>query len=154
MKGVLFDLPAVAERARANLEAAGLGYGREVSLVCRAVKRGLLTLGWVFDSSQATAMAEAGAFGQVVSGQAYELAYWHMTGGFQAGELRTLFKGDEAAIGVAVRQARDALCALIDAYDAPDRSYLSQPQPGLAPRYSDYAQLARVAEWVAAGDEE
>jgi len=42
---------------------------------------------------------------------------------------------------------------LIDAYDAPDRCYLSQPQPGFAPRFSDYAQLARVAEWAAAGDE-
>ncbi|MBW0001822.1 MAG: phosphoenolpyruvate hydrolase family protein [Verrucomicrobia bacterium] len=46
---------------RAHLEAAGLGFGREVSLVRQAVKRGLLTLGWVFDSSQAAAMAEAGA---------------------------------------------------------------------------------------------
>ena len=49
--------------------------------------------------------------------------------------------------------AREALCALIDAFDAPDRCYLSQPHPGVAPRFSDYAQLARVAEWAAAGDE-
>lgn len=47
---------------RGHLEAAGLGYGREVSLVREAVRQGLLTLGWVFDSSQATAMAEAGAY--------------------------------------------------------------------------------------------
>jgi predicted TIM-barrel enzyme len=46
---------------RSHLEAAGLGYAREVSLVRHAVKHDLLTLGWVFDSSQATAMAEAGA---------------------------------------------------------------------------------------------
>ena len=50
------------------------------------------------------------------------------------------------------RRARRCV-ALIDAYDAPDRCYLSQPQPGFAPRFSDYAQLARVAEWAAAGDE-
>ncbi len=99
------------------------------------------------------AMAAAGGFGAAWIGAAAELAYWHLTGGFHAGELRTLFKGDGDAIAAAVRDARDALSALIDAYDAPDRCYLSQPQPGLAPRFSDYAQLARVAEWAAAGDE-
>ena len=66
----------------------------------------------------------------------------------------SLFKEDGAAISAAVCEAREALCALIDTYDDPGRSYLSQPQPGLAPRYSDYAQLARVGEWAAVGDEE
>jgi ATP-dependent helicase/nuclease subunit B len=100
------------------------------------------------------AMAAAGAFGEGIAGVAEELAYWHLTGGFYAGELRTLFKSDAGAIVAAVATAREALCALIDSYDAPDRCYLSQPQPGFAPRFSDYAQLARVAEWAAAGDEE
>ena len=31
----------------------------------------------------------------------------------------------------------------------PGAPYLSQPHPGHAPRFSDYAQLARVAEWAA-----
>jgi ATP-dependent helicase/nuclease subunit B len=99
------------------------------------------------------AMAEAGAFGDAISGASEELTYWHLTGGFHAGELRTLFKADAAAIATAVGEARVALCALIDAYDAPGRCYLSQPQPGSAPRFSDYTQLARVAEWAAAADE-
>jgi ATP-dependent helicase/nuclease subunit B len=99
------------------------------------------------------AMAQAGAFGAAISGAAEELTYWHLTGGFHAGELRTLFKADAAAITTAVVAAREALCSLIDAYDVPDRCYLSQPQPGFAPRFSDYAQLARVAEWAAAEDE-
>lgn len=100
------------------------------------------------------AMAQAGAFGDAVSGAVDELIYWHVTGGFHAGELRTLFKGDAGVIARAVGDARDALCGLIDTYDAADRRYLSQPQPGFAPRFSEYAQLARVAEWSAAGDEE
>jgi ATP-dependent helicase/nuclease subunit B len=99
------------------------------------------------------AMAEAGVFAEVCAGAADELTYWHLTGGFQAGEMRALFKGRADAIAAAVADAREALCRLIDAYDAPDRCYLSQPQPGFAPRFSDYAQLARVAEWAAAGDE-
>ena len=65
-----------------------------------------------------------------------------------------LFKENAATIRTAVTEAHAALCTLIDTYDEPDRCYLSQPQPGLAPRYSDYAQLARVAEWAAVGDEE
>ncbi len=100
------------------------------------------------------AMAEAGAFGDGIRGATEELTYWHLTGGFHAGEERTLFKRDAAAIAAAVADARAALSSLIDAYDVPDRCYLSQPQPGYAPRFSDYAQLARVAEWVAAGDED
>jgi ATP-dependent helicase/nuclease subunit B len=100
------------------------------------------------------AMAEAGAFGDDTSGDARELTYWHLTGGYLAGEARALFKDQAATIQGAVRAARDSLCALIDAYDAPDRAYLSQPQPRLAPRYPEYAQLARVAEWAVLGDEE
>jgi ATP-dependent helicase/nuclease subunit B len=99
------------------------------------------------------AMAEGGGFGPALTGVAVELAYWHLTGGFHAGELRTLFKARPDAIAGAAREAREALCRLIDTYDAPDRCYLSQPQPGYAPRFSNYAQLARVAEWAAAGDE-
>jgi ATP-dependent helicase/nuclease subunit B len=99
------------------------------------------------------AMLGDGAFGPAWIAPAEELTYWHLSGGFHPGEVRTLFKGDVAAISAAVATAREALCALIDAYDAPDRCYLSQPQPGFAPRFSDYTQLARVAEWLAAGDD-
>jgi len=99
------------------------------------------------------AMAEAGAFGAELAGQVGELSYWHLTGSYEPGEVRSLFKGDAAAIAAAVAAARKSLGALIDAYDQPDRCYLSQPHPARAPRFSDYAQLARVAEWAAAGEE-
>jgi ATP-dependent helicase/nuclease subunit B len=99
------------------------------------------------------AMAEAGAFGADLTGRAGELVYWHLTGGYQPGEVRSLFKGDAAAIAAVVAAARESLGALIDAYDQPSRCYLSQPHPARAPRFSDYAQLARVAEWAAAGEE-
>jgi ATP-dependent helicase/nuclease subunit B len=98
------------------------------------------------------AMATAGAFGPDVASPSIELAYWHLTGGFQPGEVRALFKSNAVAIADATRDAQANLAALIDAYDEPRRCYLSHPQPAQAPRFSDYAQLARVAEW-AAGDE-
>jgi ATP-dependent helicase/nuclease subunit B len=99
------------------------------------------------------AMAGAGGFGADLAGAVAELVYWHLTGGFQPGELRSLFKGDAAAIADGVEAARINLGALIDQYDDPARCYLSQPHPGRAPRFSDYAQLARVAEWASAGEE-
>ncbi len=100
------------------------------------------------------AMAQAGAFGPDLAGEAAELAYWHITGGFVPGKMQPLFKSDPTAIAAAAQVAADALGALIDAFDDPARCYLSQPHPGRAPRFSDYAQLARVVEWAAVGDGE
>ncbi len=98
------------------------------------------------------AMAMAGAFGPDLAGEIAELAYWHISGGFEPGKVHALFKGDTAVIAQAARTAEAALGALIDAFDDPARCYLSRPHPGRAPRFSDYAQLARMAEWAAAGD--
>ena len=53
-----------------------------------------------------------------------------------------------------VRLAADRLRELVALFDDPDTPYLAQPHPGLAPVRSDFAQLARVAEWAAARDEE
>ena len=100
------------------------------------------------------AMAAAGAFGTEVAGRATELIYWHLTGGGKPGEAQLLFKGDGAATIAASDEALVRLRDLISAFDAPDRAYLSHPHPGQAPRFSDYAQLARVAEWSAAGEQE
>jgi ATP-dependent helicase/nuclease subunit B len=100
------------------------------------------------------AMAEAGAFGGEVVGAVAELIYWHLSGGFDPGASVSLFKGDGAAIASAVAEATAALGRLIDAFDDPARPYLSHPHPGRAPRFADYAQLARVAEWSAAGEGE
>jgi ATP-dependent helicase/nuclease subunit B len=98
------------------------------------------------------AMAAEGGFGAELAGRTAELLYWHLTGGLDPGRAMPLFKKNPDDIPAAVLDARDRLCDLIDAFDQPGRAYLSRPNPGLAPRFSDYAQLARVAEWSAAGD--
>ena len=95
------------------------------------------------------AMAADGAFGAEVAGQAHELTYWHLTGGFVPGEVMSLFDQDPAAIGAVVDTARRRLADLVAKFDDPSHPYLSQPHPGQAPRFSDYTQLARVAEWAA-----
>jgi len=100
---------------------------------------------------EAVIAAERG-FGTDLGGETSELTYWHLTGGLDPGDETALFKKTPANLPIAVREAKDRLCDLIDAFDQPDRAYLSCPNPGLAPRFSDYTQLARVAEWSAAGD--
>ena len=100
------------------------------------------------------AMALDGAFGPDAAGDACELTYWHLTGGFLPGEVNTLFRGDQARIEAAVTTAREKIAAVVAAFDNPDHPYLSQPHPGQAPRFSDYTQLARVAEWAALEDGE
>jgi ATP-dependent helicase/nuclease subunit B len=99
------------------------------------------------------AMAADGAFGPELAGATAELVYWHLTGGFIPADQRTIFRTDPVRIAAAVATARDKLAALIARFDDPARAYLSQPHPGHAPRFSDYAQLARVAEWDLSGDE-
>ena len=86
-------------------------------------------------------------------GAAAELTYWHLTGGFEPGASRTLFKGNPAATAAAVQSAAAKLRELIAAFDDERRAYLAQPHPSRLPRFPDYAQLARVAEWGAAGGE-
>jgi len=98
-------------------------------------------------------MAQAGAFGPAFVGVIADLTYWQLTGGFVAGEARTLFKGDPQRIAEAVATAATKLHALVAAFDDPAKPYLSVPHPGRAPRFADYRQLARRAEWDVAGEE-
>ena len=99
------------------------------------------------------AMAAAGAFGAERQGRAAELSYWQVTGGYVAGHELSLFRGNQVELAACIEEAQAKLGELIDAFDDPARCYLSQPHPGRAPRFSDYAQLARVAEWAAAGED-
>jgi ATP-dependent helicase/nuclease subunit B len=98
------------------------------------------------------AMAAEGGFGPDLRGTTAALIYWHLSGGLDPGKATPLFKKNPADLAHAVLDAKDRLCDLIDAFDKPSRAYLSRPHPGLAPRFSDYEQLARVAEWSAAAD--
>jgi ATP-dependent helicase/nuclease subunit B len=100
------------------------------------------------------AMALDGGFGPDLCGTTATLLYWRLSGGLDPGESVPLYRKNLAAIPDAVIDARNRLCDLIDAFDQSDRAYLSRPHPGLAPRFSDYEQVARVAEWSAAGDDD
>jgi ATP-dependent helicase/nuclease subunit B len=101
------------------------------------------------------AMARAGAFPGVPQGSdTGAMLYWHLTGGPKPGEEKPVKQKPQETVADQVAAAVARLEALIDAYADPARAYLSQPRPGLAPRFTDYAQLARVAEWAAVEDDE
>lgn len=100
---------------------------------------------------EAAIAAEAG-FGIELHGVAAYLIYWHLTGSIDAGKAYALFKNERERIAAAVAAAREKLCALIDDFDRPERAYLSRPHPAHRNRFSDYEQLARVAEWAWTGD--
>jgi ATP-dependent helicase/nuclease subunit B len=99
------------------------------------------------------AMAERGGFGAAFRGAAAELLYWRLTGGLSAGEELSLFQRKTDDLATEIGKAWDGLRQLIDRFDA-GSPYLSHPNAAWAPRFADYAQLARVAEWSMAGEDE
>lgn len=94
-------------------------------------------------------IAMAGGFEGVAPAEVAELAFWHLSGGEPAGHARPL-KEDPAVLAA---EARDGLRRLVALFDDERTPYRSQPRPGWAPKYTDYAHLARVAEWSAGGGE-
>lgn len=94
-------------------------------------------------------IAREGGFQGIPAAPVAELAFWHLTGGEPAGVIKPL---KDAADDLA-DEARDGLLHLIALFDDEATPYRSQPRPSWAPRYTDYAHLARVAEWSAGGGE-
>lgn len=94
------------------------------------------------------ALARLGAFPGVPALPAVELAYWKLTGGWDAGELRRVCKDAEAE---AAEAAWQGLIRRLHAFDDEATPYLSRPHPRLVWKRSDYAVLARIDEWSAGG---
>jgi ATP-dependent helicase/nuclease subunit B len=95
------------------------------------------------------AIAAAGGFAEVPAAPAAALAYWRLSGGDPAGEIREI-KADAATLA---EQARDGLERLVAAFDDPATPYAARPRPDYGPRFSDYDHLARLLEWSAGGDD-
>lgn len=89
------------------------------------------------------AIASAGGFAAIAPAAVADLAYWRLGGGDPPGEIVAIAGGDS---DLAARTLA-GLEALIAAYDDPETPYWPQPDPRLAPRYSDYVHLERLAEY-------
>ena len=100
------------------------------------------------------AMAQDGAFGPDFAAAPRGLLYWRLTGGFEPGEEFAPLGADGVELAREVAAARQGLLDLIARFARAEQAYLAQPVPGRVPFRSDYAQLARVAEWAGVGEEE
>ena len=97
------------------------------------------------------AIAAAGGFPGISEGATIsDLAYWRLTGGEPAGEMRHV-GGDATQLAEA---ALEGLRRLVATYDDESTPYLAVPNPIRAMRYNDYLHLARVQEWSAIGAED
>jgi len=98
------------------------------------------------------AMIERGGFADIPPSAVAELAYWKLGGGDPAGKVMRR-ADDPVELRKLIDNTIAGLTALIARFDDPATPYLAVPAPDKAPRYSDYAHLERVKEWLA-GDEE
>jgi ATP-dependent helicase/nuclease subunit B len=87
-------------------------------------------------------IAASGGFVDVPAGTVTELAFWRLSGSDPAGEICAV-KDPETQTAAALA----GLQRLIRTFDDPATPYRARPQPQWAPRYSDYAHLARLLEW-------
>ena len=95
------------------------------------------------------AIAAAGGFEGVAAAEIAALAYWKLSGAETAGEI-TRIGGDMDALA---QEAAAGLQALVARFDDPATPYHPVPRPALAPRWNDYAHLARHKEWSVPGGE-
>ncbi len=93
-------------------------------------------------------IVEAGGFEGVAAAAVSALRYLKLSCGDPPGE--ELRAHDDPASAVA--DIRGRLAQLIATYDDPARNYLPQPNPEIAPRYSDYDHLARLPKGSGRGD--
>ncbi|WP_420419087.1 PD-(D/E)XK nuclease family protein [Pacificispira sp.] len=92
------------------------------------------------------AILKAGGFPGVAPGPVVELSYWKLSGGDPPGSIQTDGKLDADALAEAVAEK---LTALVQAYELETTPYPAVPRAELAPRFNDYAHLARIKEMVA-----
>jgi predicted TIM-barrel enzyme len=112
-------------RYRQELEAAGLGYGKEIEMVRVAHERGLFTMAYVFTADEATRMAEAGLDVLV--------AHVGLTGGGDVGSSMALDLDGAVALVESIyegaRRVRDDVIFLSHGgpiIDANDAEYVNQ----------------------------
>lgn len=95
-------------------------------------------------------IAVRSGFKDIAPAAASHLSYWKLGGGpGENANKETDFTENLAAL---MEEAEMGLRTLIAAFADPATPYQAVPKPGLAPRFDDYAHLARLAEWGRTGE--
>ncbi|MFH1806633.1 MAG: double-strand break repair protein AddB [Pseudomonadota bacterium] len=97
------------------------------------------------------AIAEQGGFNDVPAGPPASFAFWKLSGGDPAGEIKEVTVRNQTPADLA-HAAVAGVTALAAAFADEKTPYLSVPHPDHAPKYSDYVHLSRQREWM--GSEE
>jgi len=141
----LFTLTATADRIERGADGRLTIIDYKTGLLPR---RRDMELGFTPQLPLEAAMAAAGGFTGIAAAEVAGLQFWRLTGGNPAAELEDAKGGAPAELA---DTALVGLKQLVAAFDSPDTAYQSMPDPEFAPRFGDYAHLARVKEWSAAG---
>ncbi|MBV9521725.1 MAG: double-strand break repair protein AddB, partial [Alphaproteobacteria bacterium] len=99
------------------------------------------------------AIAAAGGFTAIAAAPVAELQHWRLIGGEIAGEVKPVAE-EAARIAALADAALAGVTALVVRFDDGATPYRAWPRPEWAPRFTDYAHLARVKEWTLAGEPE
>jgi ATP-dependent helicase/nuclease subunit B len=106
--------------------------------------QGDIALGFAPQLALEAAMALAGAFPGIAGSTIAELTHWQLSGNRDGGADRPV-KEDPMQLA---EEAHTGLIALVNSFGADDAAYAATPDPQFAPKYDDYAHLARNAEWL------
>ncbi len=87
-------------------------------------------------------MAQAGAFEEVAAASVTSMAYWALQ---EKDDKKKIVAFDQTA-AAQCDKAQEGLDNLITAFADPATAYAAVPRPHVAPRFDDYAHLARLAE--------
>lgn len=100
------------------------------------------------------AILHAGGFDGAIAagGELRDIAYWRLSGGDPAGEIKSVAEGAE--LQALIDDAVSGLQRLVAIFDDPATPYRAVPLADRAPRFSDYEHLERVKEWRDGGGED
>jgi ATP-dependent helicase/nuclease subunit B len=144
------ELPELAPAFTLTARADRIDTFRDGSLTIIDYKTGQppmqgdITLGFAPQLALEAAMALEGAFPGINGSTIAELAHWQLSGNRDGGAAKPV-RDDPMQLA---KQARAGLVALVAAFGRDDAAYAATPDPQFAPRYDDYAHLARNIEWL------
>jgi ATP-dependent helicase/nuclease subunit B len=143
-------LPGVSPPFALTARADRIDTLRDGALVVIDYKTGTLPkkddieLGFSPQLTLEAAMALADAFDTVRGIRIEELAHWKLSGNRDGGMVDRV-RGDVMALA---RAAMAGVIGLVGDFSRDEAAYAATPDPQFAPKYDDYAHLARNSEWL------